>query len=324
MSLNKTLESLNKTYGQGTIHRIKDFGKGLDVELFSTGSLVVDTLLGGGMPKGRIVEIYGPESSGKTTLAMHAMAEVQKDGGTAAMIDMEHAFDIFYAKNLGIDTDKLLLSQPSYGEQALDIAEKLIDSGEVDLIVVDSVSALIPKRQLEGEFGEANIGIQAKMMSQGLPKLVIKAGNAKCTVIFINQIRMKIGVMFGSPETTSGGQALKFYASQRIDIRRKSIIKDGDVAIANEIKVKVIKNKVAPPFAEGFTTIKYGVGIYKTGEILSLAEEFGIIKRGGSWYSYGDTKLGQGQAKVLLLLEDNLELLDELELKIKEALLGIN
>ncbi len=322
--LDRVLEELNKVYGQGTVHKIKDFGSSLTVRRFSSGSLVIDHLLGGGFPEGKIVEIYGPESSGKTTLAIHAMAEIQKIGKKAAMIDMEHAFDKFYAKNLGVDTDELILSQPMYGEQALDIAEKLLDSGELGLIVIDSVSALIPKRQLEGEFGDANIGIQAKMMSQGLPKIVTKANKGGCAVIFINQIRMKVGVVYGSPETTSGGQALKFYASQRIDIRRKSIITDDDnIAIANEIKVKIVKNKVSPPFMEGFSQIKYGKGIYRLGEILTLSEEFGIVKRSGSWYSYAGTNLAQGQAKTLLLLEDNPDLVDELELKVKEALLGI-
>jgi recombination protein RecA len=320
MSLDKVLEGLNKTYGQGTVHKMKDFGSSMDVELMSTGSLRVDLLLGGGIPVGRIIEIYGPESSGKTTLAIHAMAECQKNGGKAAIVDMEHAFDKFYANNLGVDTEELILSQPSYGEQAFDIGEKLIDSGEVNLLVFDSVSAMIPKKHLDGDYGDANIGVQAKMMSQGLPKLASKANNAGCTVIFINQIRIKIGIMFGSPETTSGGQALKFYASQRIDIRRKTIIKDGDIPVANEVKVKVIKNKVAPPFLEGLTQIKYGQGIYRIGEILGLAEEHGIVERSGAWYSYDGTKLGQGQAKTLLMLEDNPELLEELELFVIEAM----
>jgi len=320
MSLDKVLAGLNKTYGQGTVHKMKDFGSEMKVEMMSTGSLSIDILLGGGFAKGRIAEVYGPESSGKTTLALHAMAECQKNGGKAAMIDMEHAFDKFYAENLGIDTDELILSQPSYGEQAFDIADKLIGSGEIDMIVFDSVSAMIPKKHLEGEFGDANVGVQAKMMSQGLPKLASKANNASCTIIFINQIRMKIGVMFGSPETTSGGQALKYYASQRIDIRRKGIIKDGEIAIANEIKVKVIKNKVAPPFREGLTQIKYGQGIYRIGEILDLAIEFGIVVKSGAWYSYDGSNIGQGQAKTLSMLEDNPELLEEIELFVLESL----
>lgn len=324
MSLEKALAALESTYEPGIASKLKDYGTSIDVEFISTGSLVVDGLLGGGFPKGRIVEIYGPESSGKTTLAMHGMAECQKQGGTVALIDMEHAFDKFYAGNLGMDTDEMILSQPMYGEQALDVVEKLIDSQEVDMIVIDSVSALIPKRQLEGDFGDSNIGIQAKMMSQGLPKLLTKASKYKCTLIFINQIRMKVGVMFGSPETTSGGQSLKFYASQRIDIRKKQTIKEGEIAIANQIKVKVIKNKVAPPFCEGFTQIKFGVGIYRAGEILALAVDFDIVKKAGSWYSYNDEKLGQGQIKTLSLIEDNPELMDELELKVKEKMLDLD
>lgn len=323
MSLEKALASINKTYGENTANRIVDLGN-IDIEKRSYGSLVVDEITGGGFPVGKIVEIYGPESSGKTTLAIHAMAEVQKSGGKAAMIDMEHAFDALYAKSIGVETDELILSQPEYGEQALDIAEQLIDSGEIELIVIDSVSALIPKSQLEGEFGDANVGKQAKMMSQGLPKLIGKANRADCTVIFINQIRMKVGVMFGSPETTSGGQALKFYASQRLDIRKVGQgVKDGDEIVANDVKIKVVKNKVAPPFRVGMTQIKFGVGIYKIGEILNLAEEYEIVERSGAWYSYDGTKIGQGQAKTLQMLEDNPDLLDELELKVKEVLAGI-
>ena len=318
MSLKKTLESLNKTYGDGTVNKIKDYGSSLEIEKISTGSLIIDSILGGGLAKGKIIEIYGPESSGKTTLSIHAIAEVQKNGGKAAFIDMEHALDIFYAANVGVNTDELILTQPEYGEQALDIAEKLIDSGEIDLIVIDSVSALLPKTQLDGDFGDANIGKQAKMMSQGIPKLLRKANKLDCTVIFINQLRMKIGVMFGNPETTSGGNALKYYAAQRIDIRRKSIVKDGEIAVANEVKVKVVKNKVAPPFKVGVTVIKFGIGIYRTGELLVLGEELGVLERSGAWYAYNGTKIGNGKAKTLATLEDNPELFEEIQEKIKK------
>ncbi len=323
MSYKKAVKALEEKYEKGVVSKLKDYGKNIDVEFDTTGSLVVDGLLGGGFARGRIIEIFGPESSGKTTLALHAMAEMQKTGDLAALVDMEHAFDKEYAKNLGMNVEEMVLSQPDYGEQALDIVEHLIDTGEVGIVVIDSVAALTPKRQVDGEFGDSNIGIQAKMLSQSLAKLVSKASKQNCTLVFINQLRMKVGVMFGNPETTPGGNALKFYASQRIDIRRKGIVKDGDIAIANEIKVKIIKNKVAPPFAEGLTQIKYGVGIYRVGELLSLAVEFDIINKSGAWYSYNDTKLGQGKVKTLELLEDNPEMLEEIEAATKSAMLEL-
>ena len=322
LNLEQTLKNLNKTFGENTVNRMKDF-KNAEISFISTGSLVIDSLLGGGLGEGKVVEIFGPESSGKTTLAIHAMAECQKNGGTAAMIDLEHAFDPSYAKAIGVDTEKLILSQPEYGEAALQIAIDLAETGEVDLIVIDSVSALTPKKAVQGEVGDHLIGLQAKMLSQTVPVIVSRANLNKCTFIFINQIRYKIGVLFGSPETTSGGQALKFYASQRIDIRRSSIIKEGEIAVANKVKVKVIKNKLAAPFAVGFTAIKYGEGFSIVGEILALAEEFEIVIRKGSWYSYDGTNLAQGEAKTLMMLEDNPELLDEIELKVREKMKGI-
>jgi recombination protein RecA len=289
-----------------------------EVETISSGSLGLDLALGvNGYPKGRIIEIYGPESSGKTTLTLHAIAEAQKAGGIAAFIDAEHAFDRNYAEKLGVDIENLIISQPDNGEQALEIAENLIRSGAIDIVVIDSVAALTPKSEIEGEMGDSKMGLHARLMSQALRKLTGTISKTHCTVFFINQLREKIGVMFGNPETTTGGNALKFYASIRLDIRRSSQIKDGDNVIGNRTKVKVVKNKVAPPFKIAEFDIMYGEGISKTGEILDLAVEFEIIKKAGSWFSYGDTKLGQGRDAVKVLIKDNPELADELEQKIK-------
>jgi recombination protein RecA len=292
-----------------------------EVEVISSGSLGVDLALGvGGYPKGRIIEIYGPESSGKTTLTLHAIAEAQKAGGIAAFIDAEHAFDRNYAEKLGVDIENLIISQPDNGEQALEIAENLIRSGAIDIVVIDSVAALTPKSEIEGEMGDSKMGLHARLMSQALRKLTGTISKTHCTVFFINQLREKIGVMFGNPETTTGGNALKFYASVRLDIRRSSQIKDGENVIGNRTKVKVVKNKVAPPFRTAEFDIMYGEGVSKTGEILDLAVEFEIIKKSGSWFSYGDTKLGQGRDAVKALIKDNPELADELEEKIKSKI----
>jgi recombination protein RecA len=290
-----------------------------EVEVISSGSLGLDLALGvNGYPKGRVIEIYGPESSGKTTLTLHAIAEAQKAGGIAAFIDAEHAFDRNYAEKLGVDIENLIISQPDNGEQALEIAENLIRSGAIDIVVIDSVAALTPKSEIEGEMGDSKMGLHARLMSQALRKLTGTISKTNCTVFFINQLREKIGVMFGNPETTTGGNALKFYASVRLDIRRSSQIKDGENVIGNRTKVKVVKNKVAPPFKTAEFDIMYGEGVSKTGEILDLAVEFEIIKKAGSWFSYGDTKLGQGRDAVKVLIKDNPELADELEQKIKD------
>jgi len=319
-ALQLTLDKLDKAYGKGTVMKMSDVAIN-DIDAISTGSLGLDLALGvGGYPRGRVIEIYGPESSGKTTLTLHAIAEAQKAGGIAAFIDAEHAFDRFYAQNLGVDIDNLIISQPDYGEQALEIADNLISSGAIDIIVIDSVAALTPKSEIEGEMGDSKMGLHARLMSQALRKLTGTIHKTNCTVIFINQLRDKIGVMFGSPETTTGGNALKFYSSIRLDIRRRTQIKDGDKVIGNSTKVKVVKNKVAPPFAIAEFDIMYGKGISKTGEILDLGVEFGIVKKSGSWFSYGDTKLGQGRDAVKALILDNPELADELEAKIKEAI----
>ncbi len=318
--LNSTLEKLEKTFGKGSIMRMGDT-KVEDMDVISTGSIGLDTALGvGGFPKGRIIEIYGPESSGKTTLAIHAIAEAQKQGGIAAFIDAEHAFDRFYAEKLGVNTSDLLISQPDNGEQALEIADNLIRSGAIDIIVIDSVAALTPKSEIEGDMGDSKVGLQARLMSQALRKLTATINKTGCCCIFINQLREKIGVMFGNPETTTGGNALKFYASVRLDIRRQAQIKDGDTSIGNHVKVKVVKNKVAPPFRQAEFDIMFGGGISKTGEIVDLGVEYDIIKKSGSWFSYGESKLAQGREAVKNLLADNPELADELEAKIREAI----
>jgi recombination protein RecA len=317
-ALQLTMDKLEKSFGKGAVMKLGDEAVE-KVEVIPSGSVTLDMALGvGGYPKGRVVEIYGPESSGKTTLAIHAIAEVQKKGGIAAIIDAEHAFDRFYAESLGVDIKNLLISQPDNGEQGLEIAENLIRSGAIDLLVVDSVAALTPRAEIEGEMGDSQMGLHARLMSKALRKLTGTISKTGCCCIFINQLREKIGVMFGNPETTTGGNALKFYASIRLDIRRTSQIKDGENVIGNRTKVKVVKNKVAPPFKKAEFDIMYGLGISKTGEILDLGTDLGIIKKSGSWFSYGDTKLGQGRDAVKQLLEDNLELLEELENKIKE------
>jgi recombination protein RecA len=319
-ALQLTMEKLDKTYGKGAVMKLGD-APAEKIDVIPTGSLTLDLALGvQGYPKGRVVEIYGPESSGKTTLAIHAIAEVQKQGGIAAFIDAEHAFDQFYAKNLGVDVANLLISQPDNGEQALEIADNLIRSGAIDLIVVDSVAALTPKAEIEGEMGDSQMGLQARLMSKALRKLTSSINKAGCCCIFINQLREKIGVMFGNPETTTGGNALKFYSSIRLDIRRSTQLKDGDEVKGNRVKVKVVKNKVAPPFRRAEFDVMYGKGISKIGEILDLGVELNILKKSGSWFSYGETRLGQGRDSIKSLLLDNPELTEELEKKIKDAL----
>ncbi|PRD46750.1 recombinase RecA [Sphingobacterium haloxyli] len=323
-ALQLTLDKLEKSYGKGTIMKLGDSAVER-IEAISTGSLGLDIALGiGGVPKGRIVEIYGPESSGKTTLATHIVAEAQKKGGIAAIIDAEHAFDKYYAQKLGVDVENLLISQPDNGEQALEIADNLIRSGAIDVIVIDSVAALVPKGEIEGEMGDSKMGLQARLMSQALRKLTGTISKTNCCCIFINQLREKIGVMFGNPETTTGGNALKFYASVRLDIRRTSQIKDNDEVAGNRVKVKIVKNKVAPPFRLAEFDIMFGEGISKVGEIIDLGVEYGIIKKSGSWFSYGDTKLGQGRDAVKSLLSDNPDLSDELESKIRAEVNGSN
>ena len=319
-ALQLTLDRLDKTYGKGTVMKMGDVSES-EIEVISTGSLGLDYALGvGGYPKGRVIEIYGPESSGKTTLAIHAIAEVQKQGGIAAFIDAEHAFDQFYAQNLGVDVANLLISQPDNGEQALEIADNLIRSGAIDLIVVDSVAALTPRAEIEGEMGDSQMGLQARLMSKALRKLTASINKAGCCCIFINQLREKIGVMFGNPETTTGGNALKFYSSIRIDIRRSTQLKDGDEIKGNRVKVKIVKNKVAPPFRRAEFDVMYGKGISKIGEIIDIGVDLNILKKSGSWFSYGETRLGQGRDSIKSLLLDNPELAEELENKIKEAL----
>ena len=318
--LNATLEKLEKNFGKGSIMRLGDNAVD-NIEVISTGSIGLDNALGvGGYPKGRIIEIYGPESSGKTTLAIHAIAEAQKQGGIAAFIDAEHAFDRFYAEKLGVNTADLLVSQPDNGEQALEIADNLIRSGAIDIIVIDSVAALTPKSEIEGDMGDSKVGLQARLMSQAMRKLTATISKTNCCCIFINQLREKIGVMFGNPETTTGGNALKFYASVRIDIRRQSQIKDGDLAAGNHVKVKVVKNKVAPPFRSTEFDIMFGEGISKMGELVDIGVEKGIIKKSGAWFSYNDTKIGQGRDNVKQLLADNPELAEEIEEKVRESL----
>ena len=323
-ALQLTLDKLEKTYGKGTVMKLGD--NAIDnVESISTGSIGLDVALGiGGIPKGRVIEIYGPESSGKTTLAIHAIAEAQKKGGIAAFIDAEHAFDRFYAQKLGVDIANLLISQPDNGEQALEIAENLIRSGAIDILVIDSVAALTPKSEIEGEMGDSKMGLQARLMSQALRKLTGTISKTGCCCIFINQLREKIGIMFGNPETTTGGNALKFYASVRLDIRKISQIKDGEHAVGNRVRVKVVKNKVAPPFRMAEFDIIFGEGISKIGEIIDIGVEHNIIKKSGSWFSYGDTKLAQGRDAVKQILIDNLELAEELEGKIREVLTTSN
>lgn len=320
-ALQLTIDKLEKTYGKGTIMKLSD-ERVVDIPAISTGSLGLDIALGiGGIPRGRVIEIYGPESSGKTTLTMHMIAEAQKKGGLAAFIDAEHAFDKSYAEKLGIDTENLLISQPDNGEQALEIADHLIRSGAIDIIVIDSVAALVPKGELEGEMGDSKMGLQARLMSQALRKLTGTISKTGCSCIFINQLREKIGVMFGNPETTTGGNALKFYASVRLDIRRIGQIKDGDDINGNRTKVKVVKNKVAPPFKVVEFDIMYGKGISKSGEIIDLGVELNVIQKSGSWFSYNGNKLGQGRDAVKQLIEDNPELLEEMEKKIKDLVM---
>jgi recombination protein RecA len=323
-ALQLTIDKLDKTYGKGTVMKLSD-ERVVDVPAISTGSLGLDIALGiGGIPRGRVTEIYGPESSGKTTLAMHCIAEAQKQGGIAAIVDAEHAFDKSYAEKLGIDTENLLISQPDHGEQALEVAEHLIRSGAIDIIVIDSVAALVPRGELEGDMGDSKMGLQARLMSQALRKLTGAINKTKCSCIFINQLREKIGIMFGNPETTTGGNALKFYASVRLDIRRIGQIKEGaDNVMGNRTRVKVVKNKVAPPFKVIEFDIMYGEGISKVGEILDLGVEMEIVKKSGSWFSYGSEKLGQGRDAVKNILLDNPELMNEIEMKIRNTISGV-
>ncbi len=319
-ALKLTIDKIDKDYGKGSVMMMNEKGE-MQQEVISTGSIALDSALGiGGLPKGRIVEIYGPESSGKTTIAIHVIAEAQKKGGMCAIIDAEHAFDSSYAQKLGVNVDSLLISQPDYGEQALEIADRLILSGALDVVVIDSVAALVPKSELEGEMGDSKMGLHARLMSQALRKLTATIAKTNTICIFINQLREKIGVMFGNPETTTGGNALKFYASVRLDIRRTQQVKDGDEAIGNHVKVKVVKNKVAPPFRAAEFDIIFGEGISKAGEIIDMGTELGIINKSGSWYSYNDDKLGQGRESVKQLMLDNPELAAEIEAKIREKI----
>ena len=323
-ALQAAMSKIEKDFGRGSVMKLGD-EQIEDVEVIPTGSLALNAALGvGGYPKGRIIEIYGPESSGKTTLAIHAIAEAQKRGGIAAFIDAEHAFDRFYAKKLGVDVDELLISQPDNGEQALEIADQLIRSSAIDIIVIDSVAALTPNAEIEGDMGDNKVGLQARLMSQALRKLTSTISKTNTTCIFINQLREKIGVMFGNPETTTGGNALKFYASVRLDIRRVTTLKDGDTPIGNQVRVKIVKNKVAPPFRKAEFEITFGEGISHVGEIVDLGVELGIIKKSGSWFSYGESRLGQGRDAVKKIIKDNPELSEELEGKIAEALKARN
>jgi len=317
-ALGLALDQIEKQFGKGSIMKLGEAHK-VQVECIPTGSISLDLALGGGIPKGRIIEIYGPESSGKTTLTLHAIAEIQKQGGTAAFIDAEHALDPAYAKRIGVDVENLLLSQPDNGEQALEITETLVRSNAVDLVVVDSVAALVPRAEIEGDMGDSHMGLQARLMSQALRKLTGVINKSKTTVIFINQIRMKIGVMFGNPETTTGGNALKFYASVRMDIRRIGQIKQGDKVIGNRTRVKVVKNKIAPPFREAEFDIMYNVGISKSGDILDLAAEQGVVEKAGAWYAYGDEKIGQGREATKTYLEENPKVLEKIAKQVKEA-----
>lgn len=323
-ALKLTIDKIDKDFGKGSVMMMNEHSQEPH-EVISTGSLGLDVALGiGGLPKGRVVEIYGPESSGKTTLAIHVIAEAQKKGGVCAIIDAEHAFDSFYAKKLGVDVDNLLISQPDYGEQALEIADRLILSGALDVVVIDSVAALVPKGELEGEMGDSKMGLQARLMSQALRKLTATISKTKCCCIFINQLREKIGVMFGNPETTTGGNALKFYSSIRLDIRRMAQIKDGDRSVGNRVKVKVVKNKMAPPYRVAEFDIVFGGGISKTGEIIDMGVDMGIVQKSGSWFSYDSNKLGQGRDAVKNLLQDNPELAAEIEGKIKAKIAEMN
>jgi len=322
-ALQATLDKIEKDFGKGTIMKLGDQPK-FDVSIIPTGSIALDHALGiGGYPRGRVIEIYGPESSGKTTLAIHAIAEAQKQGGIAAIIDAEHAFDRTYAKKLGVNVDTLLISQPDNGEQALEIADSLIRSGAVDIVVIDSVAALTPKAEIEGDMGDSKVGLQARLMSQALRKLTANISKTNTCCIFINQLREKIGIMFGNPETTTGGNALKFYASVRLDVRKLSQLKDGDDATGNRARVKVVKNKMAPPFRKAEFDIVFGEGISKVGEIVDLGVELDVIKKSGSWFSYGDSKLAQGREAVKQLLKDNPELCEEIETKVREALKSV-
>ena len=316
-ALGLAMDQITKQFGDGSIMRLGE-AKKVDVELLPSGSLSLDIALGGGYPKGRIIEIYGPESSGKTTLTLHAIAEMQKQGGTAAFIDAEHALDPAYAKKLGVDTDNLLVSQPDNGEQALEICETLVRSNAVDLIVVDSVAALVPQAEIDGDMGDSHMGLQARLMSQALRKLTGIINKSKATVIFINQIRMKIGVMFGNPETTTGGNALKFYASQRVDIRRIGQIKEGDNVIGNRTRVKIVKNKIAPPFRVAEFDIMYNEGISKTGDVLDLAVQYGVVGKAGAWFDYNDAKIGQGREQTKKYLKEHPDVLAEIDDKVRE------
>lgn len=319
-ALKLTMDKIDKDFGKGSVMMMNERGEHTQ-EVISTGSIGLDIALGiGGLPKGRVIEIYGPESSGKTTIATHVIAEAQKKGGMCAIIDAEHAFDSSYAQKLGVDIDNLLISQPDYGEQALEIADRLILSGALDVVVIDSVAALVPKGELEGEMGDSKMGLQARLMSQALRKLTATISKTNTVCIFINQLREKIGVMFGNPETTTGGNALKFYSSVRLDIRRMSQIKDGEEAVGNRVKVKVVKNKVAPPFRNAEFDIIFGEGISKIGEIIDMGVEMGIVQKSGSWFSYNSDKLGQGREQVKTLLKDNPQLADEIEAKIREKI----
>jgi recombination protein RecA len=319
-ALKLTMDKIDKDFGKGSVMMMNERGEHTQ-EVISTGSIGLDTALGiGGLPKGRVIEIYGPESSGKTTIAIHVIAEAQKKGGMCAIIDAEHAFDSSYAQKLGVDIDNLLISQPDYGEQGLEIADRLILSGALDVVVIDSVAALVPKGELEGEMGDSKMGLQARLMSQALRKLTATISKTNTICIFINQLREKIGVMFGNPETTTGGNALKFYSSVRLDIRRMSQIKDGEEAVGNRVKVKVVKNKVAPPFRNAEFDIIFGEGISKIGEIIDMGVEMGIVQKSGSWFSYNSDKLGQGREQVKTLLKDNPQLADEIEVKIREKI----
>ncbi|MBK5270494.1 MAG: recombinase RecA [Bacteroidia bacterium] len=319
-ALKLTMDKIEKDYGKGAVMMMNEKGTN-ELDVISTGSIGLDVALGiGGLPRGRVVEIYGPESSGKTTIAIHVIAEAQKKGGMCAIIDAEHAFDNSYAKKLGVDVDNLLISQPDYGEQALEIADRLILSGALDVVVIDSVAALVPKSELEGEMGDSKMGLHARLMSQALRKLTATISKTNTICIFINQLREKIGIMFGNPETTTGGNALKFYASVRLDIRRMTQIKDGDEVVGNHVKVKVVKNKVAPPFRAAEFDIIFGEGISKTGEIIDMGTELGIVQKSGSWYSYNNDKLGQGRDAVKQLMADNPEMAKEIEGKIREKI----